>query len=211
MEVAVDQSTKRVILYRSRSPPSVRSVVNEGVRKEKDKSYWGSGIRHEVTGCKRTPSSRSGGPQQKRNKGTERQLRNRGVPSSFHSKGPLGKKIRQFEASFQQRETGQYNLRPRNKVNKESRSRSSKGAQGGPVRSRRERFQKSSQYRHKSKHQGRQEPEQEPRNRRSSHPSPRRCRNSRQQERQEMSGRPASRRTASLKALVGDVNDKINY
>ncbi|GFY77715.1 hypothetical protein TNIN_374551, partial [Trichonephila inaurata madagascariensis] len=103
-------------------------------------------------------------------------------------------------ALLHQRETGPYNLRPRNKFTKESGSRSSRGemqAQGGPVRSRGERFQKPRPYsqnrrfRQKAKHQGHQEPEQEPRNGRSIRQSQRRGRNSSQQERHEMKGRPA--------------------
>ncbi|GFS59246.1 hypothetical protein TNIN_240621 [Trichonephila inaurata madagascariensis] len=149
------------------------------------------------------------GPGDHNKKETKVQKDNYIREASFNSKGPLRKKIRQSEAPLQQRKTGLYNLRPRNKVNKESASRSSRGemqAQGGPVRSRRQWFQKPSQYRQKSKHQGRQEPEQEPRNRRSSRQSPRRCQNSRQhfrqQGHQEMNGRPASRRTASLEVLI---------
>ncbi|GFY37482.1 hypothetical protein TNIN_277001 [Trichonephila inaurata madagascariensis] len=81
-------------------------------------------FRQEVTGCKRkTPSSRSGRPQRKRNKGPERQVYKRGVPSSINSNGPFRKKIRQAETSLQQREIGPYNLRPRDKVDKEAGSR----------------------------------------------------------------------------------------
>ncbi|GFY64324.1 hypothetical protein TNIN_360831 [Trichonephila inaurata madagascariensis] len=86
-------------------------------------------------------------------------------------------------------------------------------AQGGPVRSRRERckrpnpYNQSRHYRKQSKHQGRQKPKQEPRNERSSCQSPRQSRNSRQQDRQVTNGTPASRRTASLEVLIGDVKN----
>ncbi|GFW10091.1 transposable element Tcb1 transposase [Trichonephila clavipes] len=70
--------------------------------------------RHKVTGCKRrTPSSRSGEPQRKRHKVPERQLYER---PSFISKGPLRKETRHSLASLHPRETGPYNLCPRNKV-----------------------------------------------------------------------------------------------
>ncbi|GFW47083.1 hypothetical protein TNCV_55361 [Trichonephila clavipes] len=79
-----------------------------------------------MTGYKRkTLTSRSGGPQRKRNKDPERQIYNRGVPSSANT--PFRKKIRQDETSLQQRDIGPYNLRPRVKVNKEDGFRSSKG------------------------------------------------------------------------------------
>ncbi|GFV42116.1 hypothetical protein TNCV_3544431 [Trichonephila clavipes] len=77
-------------------------------------------------------------------------------------------------------------------------------AQGGPVRSRGERFQKPSpSCRQESRHPSRQE--QEPRSSRFSCQSPRQDRNSRQKECQQMSGTPASGSTASLHVLVGDV------
>ncbi|GFX77398.1 hypothetical protein TNCV_2955961 [Trichonephila clavipes] len=87
-------------------------------------------------------------------------------------------------------------------------------AQGGPDWSRGERFQKLSPYRQQSQRQYRQQSQrqgrekQEPRNGRSSRQSPVRDRNSRQQE---TNGRAASRRTASLEVLLGDVNDGRNH
>ncbi|GFY79508.1 hypothetical protein TNIN_251 [Trichonephila inaurata madagascariensis] len=118
--------------------------------------------RHEVSGCKRrNPSSRSEGPQRKRNRGPERQLNKRGLPSSSNPKCPLNKKLRQSEVSLHQRETGLYHLRPRNKITKEAGSRTLRvemQTQGGPFRSRGERFQKPSPYRQESKQQGHQKP-----------------------------------------------------
>ncbi|GFU52078.1 hypothetical protein TNCV_3225001 [Trichonephila clavipes] len=73
---------------------------------------------------RRNPSSRSEGPQRK-NKGPERQVYKRGLPSSSNSNGPFNKKLEQSEASIQQRETGPYHLRPRNRFIKEAGSRSS--------------------------------------------------------------------------------------
>ncbi|GFY74459.1 hypothetical protein TNIN_408141, partial [Trichonephila inaurata madagascariensis] len=136
---------------------------------------------HVVTGCKRrNPSSNSKGPQRKKNRGPERQLNKRGLPSSSNLNCHLNKKLRQSEESIQQREAGPYHLCPRNKVTKEASSRSSRGEmqdQGGTVRSRGERYKRSSpynqsrHYRQQSKHQSK--PEQEPRNGRSSRQSPR--------------------------------------
>ncbi|GFY64746.1 uncharacterized protein TNIN_355801 [Trichonephila inaurata madagascariensis] len=83
-------------------------------------------------------SIRSGGPLRK-NRGPKRQLKKRELPSSSNSNCLLNKKLRQSEATLQQRETIPYHLRLRNRVTKEAGNRSSGGkmeAQGGPVRSR---------------------------------------------------------------------------
>ncbi|GFT56098.1 transposable element Tcb2 transposase [Trichonephila clavipes] len=170
---------------------------------------------HELTGCKRrNSSSRSEGLQRKKNKGPERQLNKRGLPSSSNSNYPLNKKLRQSEASPPQRETGPYHLRPRNKVTKEAGYRSSRGemrALGGPVRSRGggckrpNSYNQCGHYRQQSKQQGRQKQEQEPRNGGSSRQSPRQSQNSRQQDRQETNGTPEIRRTASLEVFIVDV------
>ncbi|GFY65630.1 uncharacterized protein TNIN_223731 [Trichonephila inaurata madagascariensis] len=154
-----------------RSRGSNESIL--GLYNKKKKS------RHEVTGCeRRNPLQLSERPQRK-NRGPERQLNNRGLPSSHTSNSncPLNKKLRQSKESFQKRETGPYHLRSRNRVTKEKGFRSLGGkmqVQGGPFRSIGERFKKPSpynqsrHYRQQSKHQGRHQPEQEPRNGRSS-------------------------------------------
>ncbi|GFW39606.1 hypothetical protein TNCV_3187771 [Trichonephila clavipes] len=81
--------------------------------------------------------------------------------------------------SLQQRKTGPYHLRPRNRNTTEAGFRSSGGemqVEEGPVRCRGERFKKPSPYnqsRHymlQFKHQGHQKPDQDPRNVRSSCP-----------------------------------------
>ncbi|GFS60852.1 hypothetical protein TNIN_83931 [Trichonephila inaurata madagascariensis] len=138
-------------------------------------------------------------------------MNKRGLASSSNSNCPLNKKRQESKESLQKRETDPYHLRPRNRVTKEAGSRSSGGEMH--VWSRVERFKKPSpynqsrHYRQQFKHQGRQKPEQNPRNGRSSRHSPGQSRSFRQQDRQETNGRPASRRTASLEVLIGDVKD----
>ncbi|GFS35931.1 hypothetical protein TNIN_100671 [Trichonephila inaurata madagascariensis] len=107
-----------------------------------------------------------------------------------------------------------YNLRPR--VKKEAESRSSREEmhdQEGPVRSRGSRFQeprpynKDPSYKQQSRRQSPQEKEQEPRSEQLSRQNPQRG----LQERQEMTGKSTSRRTASLEVLLGDVKYKRKY
>ncbi|GFW38556.1 hypothetical protein TNCV_4149281 [Trichonephila clavipes] len=62
--------------------------------------------RQEVRGCKRNPSSWSKGPQRERNRGQEREINKRKLPSSANSNWPLKKKRRESKESLQQRETG---------------------------------------------------------------------------------------------------------
>ncbi|GFY80180.1 hypothetical protein TNIN_251521 [Trichonephila inaurata madagascariensis] len=102
--------------------------------------------RQEVTGCKkRNPSSRSAGPERKRNRRPERKANKRSLASSSNSNWPLKKRLRESKESLQQGRTSPFHLRPRNKVTKEAVSRPSRGAvQGGPVRSRGELFRRSS-------------------------------------------------------------------
>ncbi|GFX82859.1 hypothetical protein TNCV_2958151 [Trichonephila clavipes] len=85
----------------------------------------------------------------KKNRGLKKQMNKRGLPSSANSNWPLNKKLRECKESFQQRETGLYHIRPRNRVTKEAGSRPSGGevqVQGGPVRSRGELFKRPSPY-----------------------------------------------------------------
>ncbi|GFT60754.1 hypothetical protein TNCV_3286681 [Trichonephila clavipes] len=83
-----------------------KSEINKRKRSIRSKKsfielYNKTKSRHEATGFKRrNPSSRSVGPQRKRNRGPERQLNKRGLPSSSNSNCPLNKKIQQSEASF---------------------------------------------------------------------------------------------------------------
>ncbi|GFY74276.1 hypothetical protein TNIN_475221, partial [Trichonephila inaurata madagascariensis] len=88
----------------------------------------------------------------------------------------------------------------------------------GPVRSRGELFKRPSpynqsrHYRQESKYQCGQQPEQDPRKGRSSRhsqaQSQRSRQYSRQQDRLETNRSPASRMTASLEVLIGDVKDR---
>ncbi|GFU24327.1 hypothetical protein TNCV_4330121 [Trichonephila clavipes] len=138
-------------------------------------------------------TSRSEGPERKRSKGSVRQGDKRRLLASANSSTHSRKRSRQAEASIQERDIGQYNLRHR--IRKEAESRPSRGEmqdQGGPVRSRGRRFQvprpynKDPSYKQQSRRQSCQG--QEPKSRQSSRQSPHR-RGARQQQRQEMGGK----------------------
>ncbi|GFY69167.1 hypothetical protein TNIN_455771 [Trichonephila inaurata madagascariensis] len=121
--------------------------------------------RQEVTGYKRKAhTSRSGGPQRKRNKGPERQVYKRGILSSVNSNTPSRKKIRQAEKTLQERDIGPYNLWPRIKVSKAAGSRSSRGETKGDQSGPEEEGSKSQSYSKPSQqeqgNQSRQEPQE---------------------------------------------------
>ncbi|GFY52185.1 DDE_Tnp_1_7 domain-containing protein [Trichonephila inaurata madagascariensis] len=179
--------------------------VSDSIRLENSGCHWPTFV-----------SNRRRGPERKCSKGPIRQGDKRRLPSSANSSR---KRFRQAEVSIQERDIGQYNLRPRIKKAAESRpSRGEMQDQWGPVRSRGKRFQeprpyskKNPNYKQQTRCQSRLEKEQELRSRQSSRQCPRRGRGSRRQERQEMRGKSTSRKTASLEVLVGDVSDKKKY
>ncbi|GFX14065.1 hypothetical protein TNCV_612701 [Trichonephila clavipes] len=187
---------------------------SQGFRSSEPSERWGQ----EVTGCKRrNPSSRSEGPQRKRNKISDREINKRKLPSLATSNWPLPPKRRESKEPLQQGRTEPYHLRPRNRVTKEASSRPSRGevqVQGGPVWFRGELFKRPSPYNHsrhsrqESKYQGQQQSQQNQKNGRSSHHSTGQSRHFRQPDRQETNGSSTNRRTALLEVLIGDVKDR---
>ncbi|GFT49123.1 hypothetical protein TNCV_3262261 [Trichonephila clavipes] len=126
---------------RKRSIGSKDSLV--GLKKQQHNK-----TRQEVTGYKRrTPPSRSAGPEGKKTRKLGRKTHKRVLSSSSTSAKPLKKRVRDSKESLQQGRSSPYSLRPRSNVSKKAGPRLSGRAvqvQGGPVLSRREPFRRSS-------------------------------------------------------------------